>query len=64
MSAPHRASVRFRHSLILLQPASAQVTYGKKPQCRRPFATKSAGNGPSGVSGKKGFLPTVPLVFK
>jgi len=50
--------------LILLQPASAQVTYGKKPQLPAPFATKSAGNGPSGVKPPAGFLPTVPPGFR
>jgi glucose/arabinose dehydrogenase len=50
-------------ALILLQPASAQVTYGKKPQLPAPFATKSAGNGPSGVKPPSGFLPTVPPGF-
>jgi glucose/arabinose dehydrogenase len=50
-------------ALILLQPASAQVTYGKKPQLPAPFATKSAGNGPSGVKPPAGFLPTVPPGF-
>ena len=50
-------------ALILLQPASAQITYGKKPQLPAPFATKSAGNGPSGVKPPAGFLPTVPPGF-
>jgi len=50
--------------LIFLQPASAQVTYGKKPGLPAPFATKSAGNGPSGVKPPSGFLPTVPAGFR
>src|SRR5258708_16270949 len=54
----------FGTAFILLQPASAQVTYGKKPQLPPPFATKSAGNGPSGVRPAKGFLPTVPPGFQ
>src|SRR5258708_26392241 len=53
----------FCTAFLLLQPASAQVTYGKKPQLPPPFATKSAGNGPSGVRPPKGFLPTVPPGF-
>lgn len=51
-------------TLLFLKPASAQVTYGKKPQLPAPFATKSAGNGPSGVKPPKGFLPTVPPGFQ
>jgi glucose/arabinose dehydrogenase len=50
-------------SFLLLQPASAQVTYGKKPQLPPPFATKSASNGPSRVKVPDGFLPTVPPGF-
>ena len=51
-------------SLVTLQTASGQVTYGKKPQLPAPFATKSAGNGPSGVKPPKGFMPTVPAGFR
>jgi len=43
--------------------SSAQVTYGKKPQLPAPFATRSAGNGPSKVKPPAGFLPTVPPGF-
>ena len=50
-------------AFFFLQPASAQVTYGKKPQLPAPFATKSAGNGPSRVKPPSGFLPTVPAGF-
>lgn len=49
--------------LFSLQPASARVTYGKKPQLPPPFATKSADNGPSRVKVPQGFLPTVPPGF-
>jgi hypothetical protein len=35
---------------LLLQPASAQVTYGKKPQLPPPFATVTLGE-----------LPVVPM---
>ncbi len=51
-------------TLLFLKPASAQVTYGKKPQLPAPFATKSAGNGPSGVKPPKDFLPAVPHGFQ
>jgi len=44
-------------------PASAQVTYGKKPQLPAPFTTKSAGNGPSESKPPEGFLPSVPAGF-
>jgi glucose/arabinose dehydrogenase len=42
----------------------AQVTYGKKPQLPAPYATKSAGNGPSKTKPPAGFLPTVPSGFR
>jgi glucose/arabinose dehydrogenase len=44
-------------------PAAAQVTNGNKPDLPKPFATKSAGNGPGGVKAPAGFLPTVPAGF-
>ena len=50
-------------TLLFLKPASAQVTYGKKPQLPPAFATRSAGNGPSGVKPPKDFLPAVPPSF-
>jgi glucose/arabinose dehydrogenase len=51
---------------LLIFPALAlgQVTHGKKPQLPAPFATESAGNGPSEVKPPQGFLPTVPLGFR
>jgi len=49
--------------LFSLRPVSAQVTYGKKPDLPKPFATKSAGNGPDSVKAPAGFLPTVPAGF-
>lgn len=49
--------------LFSVRPAAAQVTYGKKPELPKPFATKSAGNGPDGVKPPAGFLPTVPPGF-
>jgi glucose/arabinose dehydrogenase len=45
------------------QSTLGQVTYGKKPQLPRPFATKSAGNGPNSDKPPEGFLPTVPDGF-
>ena len=50
-------------ALILLQPSSAQVTYGKKPQLPAPFATTSAFKNPWWVKPPRGFLPTVPAGF-
>lgn len=49
--------------LLLLLPAGGQVTHGQKPQLPQPFATKSAGNGPSREKPPEGFLPTVPAGF-
>lgn len=43
--------------------AQAQVTRGKKPELPKPFATKSAGNGPDEVSRPDGFLPKAPEGF-
>ena len=45
-------------------PALAQVTHGMKPNLPAPFATKSAGNGPSEAKPPAGFLPTVPAGFQ
>lgn len=45
-------------------PALAQVTHGMKPNLPAPFATKSAGNGPSETKPPAGFLPTVPAGFQ
>jgi glucose/arabinose dehydrogenase len=50
-------------ALILLQPSSAQVTYGKRPQLPAPFATTSAFKNPWWVKPPRGFLPTVPAGF-
>lgn len=54
----------FSSALIAVQPATAQVTYGKKPELPRPYATKSAGNGPDSVKPPQGFLPTAPAGFR
>src|ERR1700739_977563 len=51
-------------TLVAVAPAHAQVTYGKKPDLPAPFATKSAGNGPSSAKPPEGFLPTVPEGFQ
>src|SRR5215470_5509871 len=48
---------------LLPAAASAQVTYGKKPDLPKPFATQSAGNAPQEVRKPDGFLPTVPTGF-
>jgi glucose/arabinose dehydrogenase len=50
-------------AVLAVSPASAQVTYGKKPQLPTPFTTKSAGNGPSESRPPAGFLPSVPAGF-
>lgn len=50
-------------SLIPAKSAVAQVTYGKKPHLPAPFASKSAGNGPSSAKPPEGFLPTAPAGF-
>ena len=50
-------------TLLPAIPASAQVTYGKKPQLPPPFKTESAGNGPDKTKPPEGFLPTVPAGF-
>jgi len=50
--------------LLLVLPAGAQVTYGKKPDLPPPFQSKSAGNGPDSAKPPAGFLPTVPDGFK
>jgi len=50
-------------AVLAASPARAQVTYGKKPQLPAPFATKSAGNGPSESKPPLGFLPSVPAGF-
>jgi glucose/arabinose dehydrogenase len=43
--------------------SQAQVTHGQKPNLPAPFATKSAGNGPSKAEAPEGFLPSVPPGF-
>ena len=49
--------------LFVSLSGSAQVTHGQKPNLPRPFATKSAGNGPRKSQAPQGFLPTVPSGF-
>ena len=63
MSLRIASSFGFAAVFLFVGPASAQVTYGKKPQLPAPFATKSAGNGPSGVKPPKDFVPSVPAGF-
>jgi glucose/arabinose dehydrogenase len=50
-------------TVLAANPASAQVTYGKKPQLPAPFATQTVGNGPDNAKPPAGFLPTVPAGF-
>ncbi len=50
--------------LVPVLPAAAQVTHGMKPDLPKPFATKSAGNGPSEAKPPVGFLPTAPTGFQ
>src|SRR5208337_3161549 len=56
-------TIAFCTAVLAASPAGAQVTYGKKPLLPPPFATKSAGNGPSGTKPPAGFLPSVPAGF-
>jgi len=49
---------------IIPVAAKAQVTHGNKPDLPKPFATRSAGNGPDEVERPNGFLPTVPQGFR
>ena len=60
-----RTSVQFILASALLGalPASAQVTYGKKPTLPAPFATPSAAKSPEAVKPPAGFMPTVPAGF-
>jgi len=50
--------------VLLVLPAGAQVTYGKKPQLPPPFQSKSSGNGPDSAKPPAGFLPTAPEGFR
>ncbi len=63
---PSRIQIFSCLTLLLFARAisAAQVTHGKKPQLRLPYATKSSANAPSKVSPPAGFLPTVPAGFK
>jgi glucose/arabinose dehydrogenase len=61
-----RIRALFAASSFLILPAilSAQVTHGQKPNLPAPFATKSAGNGPTRDTPPAGFVPTVPQGFR
>ncbi len=50
-------------TVLAANSASAQVTYGQKPQLPAPFATQTVGNGPDHAKPPAGFLPTVPAGF-
>ncbi len=63
----HLRTLRYFLSSALLVPsipAVAQVTHGMKPDLPKPYATKSAGNGPSDTKPPAGFLPTVTAGFQ
>jgi len=64
MTPRQRALSAFAAILVLPLAASAQITHGQPPDLPKPFATKSAGNGPNRVAPPPGFLPTVPAGFK
>jgi glucose/arabinose dehydrogenase len=50
--------------VLIAVPAMAQVTNGKNPSLPRPFATRSAGNGPDEAKPPAGFLPKAPGGFQ
>jgi glucose/arabinose dehydrogenase len=62
---PRTFAVLFLALFVIAPPQmKAQITHGQKPQLPAPYATKSAGNGPSRVRPPAGFLPTVPAGFR
>jgi glucose/arabinose dehydrogenase len=62
---PRTLAVLFLALFVIAPPQmKAQVTHGQKPQLPAPYATRSAGNGPSRVKPPAGFLPTVPAGFR
>ena len=63
MRSPILLTTALFAAVLAVSPASAQVTYGKKPQLPAPFTTKSSGNGPSESMPPAGFLPRVPAGF-
>lgn len=64
MTPRHSVLSAFAAVLLLPCAASAQITHGQPPDLPKPFATKSAGNGPNRVAPPPGFLPAVPAGFK
>jgi len=58
------AAIVLSSAFLSVLPATAQVTYGKKPNLPAPFTTKSVGNGPKGSKPPAGFLPTAPEGFQ
>jgi len=48
---------------VLPGAVQGQVTRGQKPELPKPFATRSAGNGPDEVKRPEGFLPKAPDGF-
>ena len=63
MRATSYLTIAFCTAILAASPASAQVTYGKKPELPAPFATATVGNGPSESKPPAGFLPSVPAGF-
>jgi glucose/arabinose dehydrogenase len=62
---PRTFAVLFLALFMIAPPQmKAQVTHGQKPPLPAPYATRSAGNGPSRVKPPAGFLPTVPAGFR
>ena len=62
MRSPLYLAVILGTAVLAANPASAQVTYGKKPELPAPFATQTVGNGPDHAKPPAGFWPTVPPV--
>ena len=58
--------VKMGATAVAMLPAMVlgQVTHGQKPELPKPFATKSAGNGPDEIGRPAGFLPKAPEGFK
>ncbi len=63
MRSPLYLAVILGTAVLAANPASAQVTYGKKPELPAPFATQTVGNGPDHAKPPAGFWPTVPAGF-
>ncbi len=64
MRSPAYLTLLLGVAVLAANPASAQVTYGKKPELPAPFATATSGNGPDKAAPPAGFLPSVPAGFR